>query len=111
MIGRRFRKPASNHHAITVAEFSVANDTIDLKPILPAVDQVFCNRDRKLIYVIRKASDQSIAACIGGCLNRSIRVRICDLACIESLIVMELSTSNRSSYRVARSTIICEKIA
>ncbi len=61
MICRRFRKSASDDHPVAVTERAVANDAIDIKAVLPAVDQLFRHRHGKLIDVVREAGDERVA--------------------------------------------------
>ena len=49
MISRGLRKSASHHHPVSPTDRPVANDAVNIKPLLPAVDQLFRYRDGKLV--------------------------------------------------------------
>ena len=87
VIGRRFWKTAANDHSITISRWAMADNAVNIEPLLSPVDQFLCDRDRKRVDIVRETGNESISGGIGRGLDLSIRIRIIDLSGIKGLVL------------------------
>ena len=74
----------------------MANNAINVKSFLATVNQLFCNRYREFINIVRKACDKRVAGSVGRRRDRRVRIRIINFTGIESLVFVQLPAGNRA---------------
>ena len=111
MICRRLWEPSADNHSVGISSRSVADDAVDVKTVLAAIDEFLSYRHREIIDIVRETRDECIPAGIGHRLRLRVQIRIIDLARIKGLVVVQPAARDGIRRKIPGSALVSKEIA